>query len=74
MFLKSTVRPWPSVRRAFVQHLQQHVEHVRMGFFHLVQQDHAIRLATHGFGQIAAFFIADIAGGAPIRRATLCFP
>ena len=47
---------------AIVEHLQQDVEHIRMRFFHFIQQDHAIRAAAHGLGQIAAFFIPHIAG------------
>src|SRR5690606_41854856 len=35
-----------------VQHLQQYVEHVRVGFLDFVEQDHAIRLAAHCFGQV----------------------
>jgi hypothetical protein len=31
-------------------------------FFHLVQQQHAIGLAAHGFRQIAAFLVTHIAG------------
>ena len=46
---------------AVVEHLQQHVEHVRMRLLDLVEQDHAIRLATHGLGQIAALLVADVA-------------
>ncbi len=45
-----------------VQHLQQHVEHIRMCLFDLVEQDHLIGSAPNGFRQNAAFFIADIAG------------
>ena len=44
-----------------VEHLQQHVEDIVMGLLDLVEQDHAVRPAAHGFGQIAALFVADIA-------------
>ena len=47
---------------AVIQHLQQHVEHVRVGFFHLVKQQHGIRLAAHGLGQVAALLVAHVAG------------
>ena len=47
---------------AVVEHLQQHVENIRMGLLHLVEQDHAVGLAPHRFGQVAAFLVADIAG------------
>ncbi|KOT22176.1 hypothetical protein DM52_2199 [Burkholderia mallei] len=54
--------PLPVRHPAVVEHLQQHVEHVRVRLLDLVEQDHAVRLATHGFGQIAAFLVADVAG------------
>ena len=34
-----------------------------MGFFHLVQQDHAVGLAPNGLGEVAALVVADIARG-----------
>jgi hypothetical protein len=55
--LKSTVRPCPSV----VQHLQQHVEDVRVRLLDFVQQDHAVRLAADGLGQISALLVPDVA-------------
>ena len=48
-----------------IQHLQQNVEDIRVSLLHLVQQHHRVRLATHRFGQVTAFFIADIAWGSP---------
>ena len=48
-----------------VEQLEQHMEHIGMGFFHLVEQNRGIRLAAHGFGQLPALVIADI----PRRRA-----
>jgi hypothetical protein len=59
---KSTVRPWPSVRAAVVEHLQQDVEDVRVGLLDLVHQDHAVGPAAHGLGQVAALLVADVAG------------
>ena len=50
---------------AIIQHLQQDVEDIRVSLLHLVQQYHRVRLATHRFGQVTAFFIADIAWGSP---------
>ena len=47
---------------AVVEHLQQHVEHVRMRLLDLVEQHDLIGPAADGFGQRAAFLIADIAG------------
>ena len=46
---------------AVVQHLQQHVEHVRVRLLDLVQQDHAVGLAAHELGQVAALLVADVA-------------
>ena len=60
--VKSTVRPWPSVHAAVVQYLQQHVEDIRMGLFHFVEQHHLIGPAPHRLGQGAAFIVADISG------------
>ena len=46
---------------AVVEHLQQHVEHVRVRLLDLVEQDHGIRPAAHRLGEIAALLVADIA-------------
>ena len=46
---------------AVVEHLQQHVEHVRVRLFHLVKEDDRIRPAAHGLGQLAALVVADVA-------------
>ena len=48
-------------QRAVVHDLQQHVENVRVGFFDLVEQQHAMRLLGHRFGQQAALVKTDIA-------------
>ena len=45
-----------------VEELQQGVEHVRMRLFDFVEQDDAVGLAAHGFGQLAAFVVPHIAG------------
>ena len=45
-----------------VEHLQQHIKHIRVRLLNFVEQDHGIRFAPHRFGQVAALFIADIAG------------
>ena len=61
--LRKSHRPALPVGEApVVQHLQQDVEHVRMRFFDLVEQHDLIGPTAHGFGQRAAFLIADIAG------------
>ena len=46
---------------AVVEHLEQHVEHVRMRLLDLVEQHDRIRLAPHGLGEIAALLVADVA-------------
>ena len=58
---KSTLRPKLSVKPAFFHHLQQHVEHVGMGFLDFVEQHHGVRPAADLFGQLAAFLEADVA-------------
>ena len=51
----------PVGHTAVVEHLEEHVEDVGMRLLHFVQQDHAVGLAPHCLGQMAAFFIPDIA-------------
>ena len=52
----------PVGQPAVVEHLQQHVEHVAVRLLDLVEEDDAVRLATHGLGQPAALLVADVAG------------
>ena len=47
---------------AVVEHLQQHVKHVRMRLFNFVKQNDGIRTAAHGLGQLTALFIAHVSG------------
>ena len=47
---------------AVVEHLQQHVEHFRMRLLDLVEQHHAVGPPPHRLGQLAALFVADVAG------------
>src|SRR5205085_3867818 len=47
---------------AVIEDLQHHVEDIVMGLLDLVKQDDAVRLAAHGLGQLAALFVADVAG------------
>jgi hypothetical protein len=47
---------------AVVEHLQQHVEHVGVGLFDLVEQHHLVGPPSHRLGERAAFLVADIAG------------
>ena len=53
--------PLPVGQPPVVEHLQQHVEHVAMRLLDLVEQHHLVGPAPHGFGQHAAFLVADIA-------------
>jgi hypothetical protein len=48
---------------AVVHHLQQRVEHVRVGLLDLVEQHDRVRAPADGLGQLAALFVADVAGG-----------
>ena len=50
---------------AVVQDLEQDVEHVGMGLFHLVKEDHGVGLPADGLGELAALLIAHIAGRGP---------
>ena len=50
---------------AILQHLQQDVEHVRVSFLHLVQQQQGIGPAAHRLGQVTALLVADVARGRP---------
>ena len=48
---------------AVIHHLQQDVEHIRVGLLHLVQQQHRIGAAAHRLGEITPLLVAHIAGG-----------
>ena len=62
VFLKSTVRPWLSVRPAVVEDLEQDVEDVGMGLLDLIEQDDLVGPPPDRLGQLAAFVVADVAG------------
>ena len=47
---------------AVVHELQQHVEHVGVRLLDLVEQDHRVRAPPHRLGELAALFVADVAG------------
>ena len=42
--------PVPVGETSVIQHLQQHVEHIRMRLFDFVEQDDAVGTATDGLG------------------------
>ncbi|ABA48270.1 63 kDa protein [Burkholderia pseudomallei 1710b] len=50
------------VHRALVEHLEEHLEHVRMRLLDFVEQHDRIRIATHRLRQHAALAVADVAG------------
>ena len=52
----------PVGQAAIVEHLQQDVEHVGMGFLDFVEQHDLIGPPSDGLGQGPAFLVADIAG------------
>src|SRR5262249_3288798 len=45
-----------------VEHLEQHVEHVRMRLLDLVEEHDRVRAPPHLLGEEAALFVADVAG------------
>ena len=63
VFLKSTVRPWPSVRRPSSITCSSDVEHVGVGLLDLVEQHDRVGPAAHRLGELAALLVADVAGG-----------
>ena len=46
-----------------VENLEQHVEHILVRFFDLVEQDHLVGTAPHGLGQDTALVVTDITRG-----------
>src|SRR4051794_34159618 len=48
---------------AVLEHLQQRVEDLRVGLLDLVEEHDGERLAAHLLGELAALFVADVAGG-----------
>ena len=47
---------------AFVQHLQQDIEDIRMCLLDLVEQDDAVGVPSHLLRELPALIVADIAG------------
>ena len=47
---------------AVFKHLQQDVVDVRMRLLDFVQQDDGVRVALHALGELAALFVAHVAG------------
>ena len=59
--LKINRPPLTIGQSAVFQYLQQHVKHIRVGFFDLIQQQHGIGFTPYFFRHLTAFFIAHIA-------------
>ena len=59
---KSTVRPWPSVRRPSSSTCSRTSKTSGVRLLDLVEQDHAVRPAPHRLGELAALVVADVAG------------
>ncbi len=45
---------------AVLKDLQQDVEHIRVSFLDLIEQNHTVRIAAHLFRELAALFVANI--------------
>ena len=45
---------------AIIQHLQQHVEHVRVRFLNLIKEDNGVRFSPDSLCQLAAFLVSHI--------------
>ena len=41
-------------------YLEKDVEHIRMGFFHLIKQHHGIGFATNSFSELTPLIESDI--------------
>src|SRR5690554_2782565 len=47
---------------AVVQHLQQNVKDIRVGFLYLIQQQHGIGPAAHCLSQVTTLFVTHVSG------------
>ena len=70
VFVKSTVRPWPSVRRPSSSTWSRALNTSGCAFSTSSKQDDRVRAATHGFGQLATLVVADVAGRRADQRET----
>src|SRR5262249_52974682 len=52
-------------QKPVLEHLEQYIEEVGVGFFDLIQQQYRVRVPFDLLGHLSAFFMADVA-----RRAT----
>ena len=60
VFLKSFVRPLPSVRRPSSSSCSSNVQDFWMRLLDFVEQNHGVGTAPHCFGQLAGLFVSDI--------------
>ena len=67
------LRPKAVGQPAFFHDLQQHVEDVGMSFFDFVQQHDRVGTTTNFFGQLTAFFVADVSGRGTDQTAEIVF-
>ena len=47
---------------AVIQNLQQHIQHIGVSLFDLIEENHRVRTAADLFRQLSSFVIAHIAG------------
>ena len=59
---KSTLRPLASVSLPSSKIWRRMLNDFGVGLLDLVEQDHGVRLASHRFGELAAFLVADVSG------------
>ena len=52
--------PLPIRQATIIEQLQQDVEDLGRGLLDLIQQDHAVGMPPHGFGQLSAFIVANV--------------
>ena len=48
-----------------IQELKKHIEHLRVGFFDLVEEDDAVRFSPHGLGQVSPLLVSHVTGRGP---------
>ena len=60
VFLKSTVRPLPSVSRPSSSSCSMHVEHFGVRLLDLVEEHDRVGPAAHRLGQLAGLVVADV--------------
>ena len=63
VFLKSTVRPWASVKRPSSRICSSVLKTSGVGLLDLVEEHDGERLAADGFGELSALVVPDVAGG-----------